>query len=219
MPLDFATARATMVEQQVRPWDVLDPRVLATIGAVHREDFVGTRHRKLAYADIELPLEHGESMLKPIIEGRILQALDLAPEHDVLEVGTGSGYLTACLAQLTRAVLSIDVHNDFIERARVRLESISSTCVRLQQADALSFDPGRQFDAVAITGAVATVPARFLEWVRPGGRMFVIRGLAPVQEAVLLTRLENGAGWSEESLFETDVAYLHGAAPISRFVL
>ncbi len=219
MPLDFATARRTMVEQQVRPWDVLDPRVLATIGGLHREDFVGTRHRKLAYADIELPLEHGESMLKPIIEGRILQALDLAPEHDVLEVGTGSGYLTACLAQLTRAVLSIDVHNDFIERARGRLESISSTCVRLQKADALSFDPGRQFDAVAITGAVATVPARFLDWVRPGGRMFVIRGVAPVQEAVVLTRLENGAGWSEESLFETDVAYLHGAAPIQRFVL
>ncbi len=219
MPLDFATARRTMVEQQVRPWDVLDPRVLATIGGLHREDFVGTRHRKLAYADIELPLEHGESMLKPIIEGRILQALDLAPEHDVLEIGTGSGYLTACLAQLTRAVLSIDVHNDFIERARVRLESISSTCVRLQTADALSFDPGRQFDAVAITGAVATVPTRFLDWVRPGGRMFVIRGAAPAQEAVLLTRLQNGAGWSEESLFETDVAYLQGAAPIHRFVL
>ncbi|MGQ0799367.1 MAG: protein-L-isoaspartate O-methyltransferase family protein [Pseudomarimonas sp.] len=219
MPLDFATARRTMVEQQVRPWDVLDPRVLATIGSLHREDFVGTRHRKLAYADIELPLEHGESMLKPIIEGRILQALDLAPEHDVLEVGTGSGYLTACLAQLTRAVLSIDVHNDFVERARVRLESISSTCVRLQTADALNFDPGRQFDAVAVTGAVATVPSRFLDWVRPGGRLFVIRGVAPVQEAVLMTRLENGAGWSEESLFETDVAYLRGAAPLNRFVL
>ncbi len=218
MPLDYVTARRTMVEQQVRPWYVLDPRVLETIGALRREDFVRTRHRKLAYADIELPLEHGECMLKPIVEGRILQALDLAPEHDVLEVGTGSGYLTACLAQLTRAVLSIDVHADFIERARSQLDSINSTCVRLQQADALQFDPGRQFDAVAITGAVAEVPTRFLDWVRPGGRLFVIRGAAPVQEAVLLTRLANGSGWREESLFETNVAYLHGAAPTHRFV-
>ncbi len=219
MPLDYATARRTMVEQQVRPWDVLDPRVLATIGDVRREDFVGPRHRKLAYADIELPLEHGQSMLKPIVEGRILQALDLAPEHDVLEVGTGSGYLTACLAQLTRAVLSIDIHADFVERARSRLDAVSSTCVRLQQADALSFDPGREFDAVAITGAVAEVPQRFLDWVRPGGRLFVIRGAAPVQEALLLTRLVSGAGWTEQSLFETDVAYLQGAAPVAKFVL
>lgn len=218
MPLDFVTARRTMVEQQVRPWDVLDPRVLTTIGSLRREDFVAPRHRKLAYADIELPIEHGETMLKPIIEGRILQALDLAPEHDVLEVGTGSGYLTACLAQLARAVTSIDIHADFIERARGRLELISSTCVTLQHADALEFDPGRQFDAVAITAAVVDVPDRFRDWVRPGGKLFVIRGVAPVQEAALLTRLANGSGWSEESLFETDVAYLQGAAPVDRFV-
>jgi len=219
MPLDFATARRTMVEQQVRPWDVLDPRVLATIGSLRREDFVSSRHRKLAYADIELPLEHGETMLKPIVEGRILQALDLAPEHEVLEVGTGSGYLTACLAELGRAVLSIDIHAEFVERARGRLESISSTCVRLQQADALSFDPGRQFDAVAITGAVASLPSRFRDWVRPGGRLFVIRGHAPAQEAVLLTRHADGSGWSELSLFETNVGYLRGAEPARPFVL
>jgi protein-L-isoaspartate(D-aspartate) O-methyltransferase len=218
MPLDYAVARRTMVEQQVRPWDVLDPRVLATIGSLRREDFVSPRHRKLAYADIELPLEHGETMLKPIVEGRILQALDLAPEHDVLEVGTGSGYLTACLSQLARAVLSIDIHADFIEQAHSRLEAIGSTCARLQQADALSFEPGRQFDAVAVTGAVAVIPDRFREWLRPGGRMFIIRGAAPAQEAMLLTLLDNGS-WREESLFETAVGYLRGAAPIARFVL
>ncbi len=218
MPIDYETARRTMVEQQVRPWEVLDPRVLATIGGLRREDFVGPRHRKLAYADIELPLEHGETMLKPIVEGRILQALDLAPEHDVLEIGTGSGYLTACFAQLARAVTSIDIHADFIERARGRLEGFNLSCVRLQQADALSFDPGRQFDAVAVTGAVATLPERFRDWVRPGGRLFVVRGHSPVQEAVLLTRLDGDRGWQESSLFETDIGYLRGAAPARPFV-
>lgn len=218
MPLDFDIARRTMVDQQVRPWEVLDPRVLATVGAIRREDFVSSRHRRLAYADLEIPLEHGEVMFKPILEGRLLQALELAPEHEVLEVGTGSGYLTACFAQLARAVLSIDLHADFVERARGRLESIGSACATLQQADALGFDPGRQFDAVAITGAVAELPDRFRGWVRPGGRLFVIRGAAPVQQAVVLTRLPGDAGWREEVLFETDIPYLQGAAPSQRFI-
>ncbi len=219
MPLDFESARRTMVEQQVRPWEVLDPRVLATVGNLRREDFVAPRHRKLAYADLEIPLEHGEVMLKPILEGRLLQALEIAAEHEVLEVGTGSGYLTACLGQLARAVTSIDLHGDFVERARGRLEAAGCAGIKLQQADALAFEPGRQFDAVAITGAVAEIPSRFLDWVRPGGRLFVVRGRSPVQEAVLLTRLEGELGWREESLFETDIPYLKGAAPVRRFVL
>ena len=219
MPLDFVAARSTMVEQQVRPWEVLDPRVLATIGSIRREDFVGPRHRKLAYADMQLPLDQGEVMLKPIVEGRILQALELAPEHDVLEIGTGSGYLTACFAQMARAVVSIDIRADFLERARGRLDINDSTCVTLRHADALSFDPDRQFDAVAVTGAVADLPARFLDWVRPGGRIFFIHGQSPVQEAVVRTRLENDAGWREESLFETDIPYLQGAEPRQIFAL
>ena len=104
MPIDFQQARFAMVEQQVRPWDVLDPRVLETLMTVPREDFVPTRHRKLAFADLPLPLEHGEVMMKPVLEGRMLQALALAPEDQVLEIGTGSGFITACLAALARDV-------------------------------------------------------------------------------------------------------------------
>ena len=217
MAVDFEQARFAMVEQQVRPWEVLDFRVLDVIGSVKREDFAPPRHRKLAYADLALPLEHGEFMLKPVIEGRLLQALDLAPEHEVLEIGTGSGYLTACLARLARAVHSVDLHADFIDRARVRLQAAGLANVSLEAADALQFQPARQFDAVAIGGAVAEVPERFLSWVRPGGKLFVIRGRSPVQEAVLYTRAEHG--WAVESLFETDVPYLHGAEPVQRFAL
>lgn len=217
MAVDFEQARFAMVEQQVRPWEVLDFRVLEVIGSVKREDFAPARHRKLAYADLALPLEHSEQMLKPVIEGRLLQALDLSPEQEVLEVGTGSGYLAACLSKLARAVHSIDVHADFVERARARLQAAGCTNASVEQADALTFQPGRQFDAVAIGGAVAEVPQRFLDWVRPGGKLFVIRGQSPVQEAVLYTRADHG--WAIESLFETDVPYLHGAEPVQRFAL
>jgi len=219
MPIDFDQARYTMIEQQVRPWDVLDPRVLETLTVIRREDFVPPRHRKLAFADLALPLEHGETMWKPTLEGRLLQALEIAPEHEVLEIGTGSGFITACLAHLGRAVCSIDIHADFVDRARARLAGLGFSCARFQVADALEFTPNREFDAVAVTAAVARLPERFRDWVRPGGRMFVIEGESPVQEAVLYTRLGDGTGWRRESLFETDVPYLRGAAPTPRFVL
>jgi protein-L-isoaspartate(D-aspartate) O-methyltransferase len=218
MPIDFETARHVMVEQQVRPWEVLDPRVLDVLGQVRREDFVPPRHRKLAFADLALPLEHGEVMMKPIVEGRLLQSLDLAPEDEVLEVGTGSGFVTACLAQLARAVTSIDIQPEFLDRARSRLSAMGLACVRIEQADALSYDPGRQFDAVAITGAVAEVPQRFRDWLKPGGRLFVVHGFSPVQEALRIVR-RGEHDFSSESLFETDIPYLRGAAPVARFAL
>ena len=218
MPIDFDKARRAMVEQQVRPWEVLDPRVLDVLAAVNREDFVAPRHRKLAYADLALPLEHGEVMLKPVIEGRLLQALDLDEHEEVLEVGTGSGYLSTCLAHLARAVVSIDIHADFVDRARSRAEQMGLSNLRVAQADALEYEPQRQFDAVVVSGAVTTIPSRFREWLRPGGRLFVVRGQSPVMEAVLVTRTDEER-WQEESLFETDIPYLHGAAPVARFTL
>lgn len=214
MPIDFELARHAMVEQQVRPWEVLDPRVLGALSTLKREDFVPPRHRRLAFADMALPLEHGELMMKPVVEGRLLQALDLSPEDEVLEIGTGSGFLTACLAQLARDVLSIDIHADFVERARGRLAATGLANVRVEVADALSFVSERRFDAVAVTGAVTAVPAAFMAWLKPGGRLFAVRGHAPVQEAVLLRQ-----GAAAESLFETDVPYLRGAAPVERFAL
>jgi protein-L-isoaspartate(D-aspartate) O-methyltransferase len=189
MAVDFEQARFAMVEQQVRPWEVLDFRVLDVIGAVKREDFAPPRHRKLAYGDLALPLEHGEFMLKPVIEGRLLQALDLSPEHEVLEIGTGSGYLTACLAHIARAVSSIDRREDFVLRARGRLENLGFSGARIEVGDALAYRPGRQFDSVLVGGAVASVPPALLDWVRVGGRLVVVRGHSPVQECVAMTRV------------------------------
>jgi protein-L-isoaspartate(D-aspartate) O-methyltransferase len=217
MPIDFQQARYAMVEQQVRPWDVLDPRVLDTLMRVQREDFVPPRHRKLAFADLALPLEHGEAMLKPVLEGRLLQALNIEPADEVLEIGTGSGFVTACLAQLAREVVSIDRHADFVDRTRQRLAADGVTNVRLETADVFAWQPGRQFDAIAVTGAVANDPEYFGAWLKPGGRLFVVHGLSPVQEALRITR--RGDAFHRESIFETDIPYLHGAAPAPSFVL
>lgn len=216
-PIDFQQARHLMIEQQIRPWEVLDPNVLDTLAELQREDFVPLRQRKLAYVDVALPLEHGERMMKPVVEGRMLQSLELGDADEVLEIGTGSGYVTACLARLARAVTSIDIHPEFTERARARLAELGMNNARLETADALAFEPGKQFDAVCVTGAVDVVPARFLDWVKPGGRLFVVRGASPAQEAVRLLRTE--AGFEELSLFETDIPYLAGAAPVERFAL
>jgi protein-L-isoaspartate(D-aspartate) O-methyltransferase len=217
MSIDFEQARFAMIEQQVRPWEVLDPRVLDAMHAIKREDFVPPRHRKLAFADLVLPLEHGESMMKPNLEGRMLQALDLVPEDSVLEIGTGSGFITACLGHLARAVVSIDIHADFIERARMRFADGAHTNISLRHADLASFEPGCQFDAVCFTGAVTELPPRALSWLRPGGRLFAVRGHAPAQEAVRWLR--RGDTFEPLSLFETELPYLHGFAPTPRFVL
>jgi protein-L-isoaspartate(D-aspartate) O-methyltransferase len=217
MSMNFESARAAMVEQQVRPWEVLDARVLETIATVPRELFVPEAQRQLAYVDTPLPLAHGETMMKPVVEGRLLQALALQPEDDVLEIGTGSGYVTACLARLAREVVSIDLHADFLQSAGERLQQSGLRNVRLQLADALDFRPNRQFDAVAVTAAVAEVPEAFSGWLKPGGRLFVIRGLSPVQQALRITR--RGESLHRESLFETDVPYLRGCEPVAQFIL
>lgn len=215
MSMNFEQARAAMVEQQVRPWEVLDPRVLETIATLPRELFVPEAKRGLAYVDTPLPLAHGEVMMKPVVEGRMLQAMALEAGDEVLEVGTGSGFVTACLAALARDVVSVDRHTDFIERTRARLTAENVTNVRLECVDVFAWQPGRLFDAICVTGAVATDPDRFGAWLKPGGRLFVIHGKSPVQEALRITR--RGEGFHRESLFETDVPYLHGAAPAPHF--
>lgn len=214
--LNFERARFNMVEQQVRPWEVLNPRVLDILGEVKREDFVPPRHRKLAFADLPIPLDHGEFMMKPVVEGRLLQALELIGDEEVLEIGTGSGFITACLARLARQVVSIERHADLAERARGRIGASGIRNVQVQVEDAFAFHPSQTFDAIAVTGAVATVPDSFLRWLKPGGRMFIVGGTSPAMEAMLLTR--QGPDFVEtRSLFETDLPYLKGAEPAARF--
>ena len=215
MTFDFAKAREAMVEQQIRPWEVLDPRVLNVLLRQPREAYVPAAHRQLAYADVALPLAHGEAMMKPVLEGRALQALALDGSEDVLEIGTGSGFLASCLGRLARSVTTIERHADLAGSAQATLLAQGASNVSVAHADAFAWEPGRQFDAICVTGAVETLPARFLGWLRPGGRMFVVRGRQPALEAVLVHADVNGP--RIESLFETDLAYLAGAAPVPAF--
>ncbi|GAB3734633.1 protein-L-isoaspartate O-methyltransferase [Luteimonas pelagia] len=218
MTLDYAKARELMVEQQVRPWDVLDARVLDVLATLPREAFAPDAHRALAYADIALPIGHGEHMMKPVVEGRMLQALALDPDEDVLEVGTGSGFATACLGRLAREVVSLERHADLADAARARLDAHRvGDNIQVLEADALLWETDRRFDAVCVTGAVDVLPPRFLRWLRPGGRLFVVRGRAPAMEAVLVRAA--GGEPRVQSLFETELDYLAGCAPAPEFRL
>ena len=218
MSLNVELARHNMIEQQVRPWDVLDSRVLEVLGAVRREDFVPPAHRNLAFADLDLPLGHGEVMLRPVIEGRLLQAAAPARSESVLEIGTGSGFFTACLARLGAEVVSVEQHADFADGARARLHAANVRNAKIEVADAVrAFTSDRTFDVMVVTGAVSELPPHWREWIRPGGRIVAFVGESPAQRAMLYAR--TGTGWSEQTLFETDLPYLRNAAPPQRFAL
>lgn len=218
MAMNMEQARLNMVENQVRPWEVLDGRVLDVIARVPREQFVAPEHRQLAFADLCLPLGHGEVMMKPVVEGRVLQALELLPTDRVLEIGTGSGYLTACLAALSEHVTSVDIHDDFTAAATQRLQATGVANVDLATGEAVNqWQPEALFDALVVTGAVDVIPARWLNWLKPGARAVVIHGRSPAQQVTLLTH-ESGGRCREEHLFETDLPYLVHAEPQPRFV-
>lgn len=216
---DPERARENMIEQQIRPWEVLDPRVLDVFRQLHRDRFVPEEYRAMAYSDVEIPIGQGERMMKPVVEGRVLQALELTGSERVLEIGTGSGYLTACLARLGDSVITVERLDDLASAAQGRLDAAGIGSVRLHVADALtSFEPEGHFDAIAVTGAVDDIPELFLEWLAPNGRMVVVRGRSPAMEAVLVTRID-ASHLRTDSLFETELDYLHGAEPKPRFVL
>ena len=209
--MNFEQARFNMVEQQVRPWEVLDERVLELLETTHREDFVPVRYRKMAFSDIAIPLDHNQNMMKPVVEGRLLQALELKPDETVLEIGTGSGFITACLAQLAKRVVSVDIHEQFTTEAKAKLKEKDISNVELETGDAMTgWQPEQAHDVVVVTGSVEDIPDQFRGWVNPRGRLFVVCGESPAMEAKLLTKL-NATEWHEESLFETDLARLINA--------
>jgi len=218
MAMNFEQARTNMVENQVRPWEVLDGRVLDVISRVRREDFVAAEHRQLAFADLCLPLGHGEVMMKPVVEGRVLQALDVQATDRVLEIGTGSGYLSACLATLSAQLVSVDIYPDFTAAAGERLRHAGIGNASLVTGEAVrAWQPEGLFDVLVVTGAVAEIPTRWRAWLKPGGRAFVVSGQSPVQRAMLLTHDETG-DLRAQGLFETDLPYLVHAEPAPRFV-
>ena len=206
-------ARLQMVNQQVRGWNVYDERVLAMLRELPREHFVPDGFESLAFADLAIPLGHGEHMMTPTIEGRVLQALGLQGGETVLEIGTGSAFMTACLAKLSAQVTSVDIYDDFIESARRKFEAEGIENVKLMQMDATQELPAGEFDAIAVTGSIQAFDPRYVEALAPNGRLFMVVGEAPVMEAKLIERT-NENDWHTISLFETDLPPLvHGALP------
>ena len=207
-----------MVEQQVRTWEVLDQVVLDLMETAPRDEFVPEAFRSLAYADIGVPIGHGESMMPPRVEARLLQALRLDAADRVLEIGTGSGFLTYLLAALAGHVVSVELHEDLLDTARQRLQQHSVHNITLEAADGVGGRPrGAPYDAIAVTGSVPVLEEHFKRQLAIGGRLFVVVGQAPAMEALLIRRVGEEQ-WTTESLFETVLAPLKGAPRPSRFV-
>jgi protein-L-isoaspartate(D-aspartate) O-methyltransferase len=216
--MNMAQARHNMIEQQIRPWEVLDQRVLELIDSLPRDAFVPQSYLKLAYADINIPLSHGQVMMPPKVEARMLQALAIKPSDTILEVGTGSGYATALLARSGKHVYSVDVYPDFIDSAGRKLAELGIGNVTLESGDAVSgWDSHAPYDVIAITGSLASLPDNFRQSLKIGGRLFVITGQAPVMEARLITRSAE-QGWIDQALFETVMPPLVNAPQPQRFV-
>ncbi|MDQ1363622.1 MAG: protein-L-isoaspartate(D-aspartate) O-methyltransferase [Pseudomonadota bacterium] len=211
-------AHQNMVEHQVRPWDVLDNRVLKTLAQISRADYVPAAYKALAYADTAIPLAYGEVMMHPVVEGRMLQSLNIQPMDDVLEIGTGTGYITACLAHLAAHVDSADIHEEFTRAAITRLRTHGIFNATLATCDASQgLQPGKSWDVIVITGAMHQIPDFYRQSLRPNGRLFVITGEAPVMQARLITRTGEQA-WAEQVLFETSLLPLQHAEKKKQFV-
>lgn len=216
--LNLEKARFNMINQQIRPWEVLDERVLETLAEVPREQFVPETYRRIAFVDTKIPLDHDQVMLEPRVEARVLQALDLRSGDRALEIGTGSGYLTACLATLAGHVESVDIFEEFTTSARKKLDARGIDNVTLRTGDAANgWACQGTFDAIAITGALPLMPEEYKRLLNEGGRLVAFVGPSPARQALLITRT-GPESWSTETLFETDLPELINAPRPQAFV-
>jgi protein-L-isoaspartate(D-aspartate) O-methyltransferase len=215
--MDTLSARRQMVDQQIRTWEVLDPRVLDALAAVPREAFVPTEYRELAFADAEIPIGSGHSMLAPNLQGRILQALGVTASDAALEVGSGTGYLASVLSLLAATTRSIDIHAEFTSKSIANLRAVPEARVQFETRDAFSAAPLGEYDVIAVTGSLPVYDTRFERALRTGGRLFAIVGTAPVMDAVLIRRVDDNE-WIRESLFETVIEPLVNATSAQGFV-
>jgi len=209
-------AREQMVQQQVRAWDVLDESVLDTLRKVPRELYVPADQRFLAFADVQVPLPHGQHMLRPNVVGRLLQALDLTGTERVLEIGTGTGFVTACLAALSASVRSIEIFPDLADLARSNLASLAVRNTEVVVSDATRLEERTRYDAIAVTASLPVYDERFERLLADGGRLFVVVGEPPAMDAMRVRRVGED-GWARESLFETVVDPLINASRPSAF--
>lgn len=215
--MDTQFARTQMVQQQIRTWHVLDARTLTVFEALPRERFVPEAYRNLAYADVALPLPHGECMFTPMAEGRALQALQPKISDSVLEIGTGTGYFAACLGKCAAEVLSVDIHPDFVENAGKTLKALGFKNVRVETRDGTRLDwLEHGYDVIAVTGSLPVYQEAYEQRLNLGGRLFMVVGQSPVMEAMLVTRTGETT-WERLSLFETDVPALKNAPAPNRF--
>ena len=217
--MNLEQARFNMIEQQIRPWSVLDQTVLQTMGSIPRDAFVPDSLVSMAYADIETPLAHGESMMFPRVEGRMLQELELTIEDECLEIGTGSGYVTACLATMSKHVDSIDIYEDFLGAATEKLAQHNISNVLLQQKDALkdlSNPRNKQYDAIAVTGSIPEYIPVFEQLLKPNGRLFIVVGSGQTMHAIKVHRDSNN-NFVRTSIFETKLKSLVGVEQKSAF--
>jgi len=215
MNTDFV--RRQMVEQQIRTWDVFDANVLKVFGNVPRDQFVPEYCINAAYADAEIPLAHQQCMLRPSIVGKILQALEIKAGDDVLEIGTGTGYLTACLAQTAGTVTSIDIFDDFVVQASENLSRVDINNASVQCMDATKELPAGQFDVIIVTGSVSKLDDRLLAALKRGGRLFIVVGESPAKSAILVRCGQDGR-FESTALFETDIPTLLNVEKSSGFL-
>ncbi len=216
--MDIEHVRHNMIEQQIRPWEVLDQRVLDLLSKVKREDFVPAIYQSLAFVDMEIPLGHGETMWSPKLEARALQSLQIEATDRVLEIGTGSAYLTALLANMAAEVVSVEIEPEFKIEAERKLAAHGLNNVRLEQGDgAQGWQRGAPYDAIVLTGSTPVLPESIQAQLKLGGRLFAVVGEAPVMQAHLITRVGESA-WRDAVLFETEIKSLRNAVQAERFV-
>lgn len=215
--MNFEQARFNMVEQQIRTWEVLDTAVLDLLFEVKRERFVPPQYASLAFADMEIPLGHGEAMMQPKVEARILQELAIRPTESVYEVGTGSGYLTALLARRGRHVTSAEIYPDLREGAARSLAAAGAANVTLLAGDSARAPLGESsWDVIVLTGSTPVLPEAFLARLNPGGRLFAVVGDLPVMKAVVVSQQGTG-DFARAEVFETVLRPLVNAAAAPRF--
>jgi protein-L-isoaspartate(D-aspartate) O-methyltransferase len=215
--LDSDFARRQMIEQQVRAWAVLDAAVLETMGRVPREAFVPPAYRELAFADLAVPIGHGQHMLTPTLEGRILQSLELRPDDAVLEVGTGSGFFAACLGALTRSVTSLEIFADLADAARTSLARSGASNVTVANVDAFGREYASRYDVIVLTGSLPVYDPRFESLLAEGGRLFAVVGQGHAMDARRITCTGPGQ-WQRQSLFETAMDPLVHAPEPPKFI-
>ncbi|MBL7002399.1 MAG: protein-L-isoaspartate O-methyltransferase [Gammaproteobacteria bacterium] len=204
---NLETAKHNMVEQQIRPWNIDNEDVLTTFETLNRHDFVPQQYKNLAYADCQIPLTATNTMMKPVIEARLLQALNVTKEDKCLEIGTGSGYLTACLASLGESVHTIEINTDTINQAKQKLSAFRNITFQNASLDNVSLGENT-YNAIAVTGSTDSVTQVLKSALKVNGRLFVIVGEAPSMQALLVTRTDANS-WSTVSLFETEIDALN----------